>query len=117
MRRGDLFIHGKEGSGGKGSAALEECCQLRIEGGLHGPGAGRLFKRLKGCMSLVGGLLQVITTSFLCKEMETQNRKKKIFSRSREAQNGKIIYSCVWWLVLVIPALLRLRQEIKSSNP
>jgi hypothetical protein len=48
--------------------------------------------------------------------METQNRKK-IFSRSREAQNGKIIYSCVWWLVLVIPALLRLRQEIKSSNP
>lgn len=57
MRRGDLFIHGKEGSGGKGSAALEECYQLRIEGGLHGPGAGSLFKRLKGCMSLVGGQL------------------------------------------------------------
>lgn len=25
MRRGDLFIYGKEGFGGKGSVVLEEC--------------------------------------------------------------------------------------------
>lgn len=38
---------------------------------------------------LSGWPLQVITTSFMSKERDTQNRKL-IFSRSRETQNGKI---------------------------